>query len=102
MPSPRQKGAKSWPRHLLLINCYHQFSGKLGDRSRPYCRQHIILDVYIQFEAKIRRRRFGQFFFAILYPQEFFDFSLKIEVKDFWDFCQNPALDGPDNTFTKF
>ena len=51
-PDYRQKRISSWPRHLILINCYPQFSGKLGDRSEPYWPQHIILDVYIQFYSK--------------------------------------------------
>ena len=53
VPDYRQKKVSSWPRHLILINCYPQFSGKLGDRSMPYWPQHIILDVYIQFHSKI-------------------------------------------------
>ena len=53
VPDYIQKKVASWPRHIFLINCYPQFSGKLGERSEPYWPQHIILDVYIQFSSKI-------------------------------------------------
>ena len=52
VPDYRQKKVSSWPYHLILINCYPQFSDKLGDRSESYWPQHIILDVYIQFYSK--------------------------------------------------
>ena len=53
VPDYRQKKVSRWPRHLILINCYPQFSGKLVNISVPYWPQHIILDVYIQFYSKI-------------------------------------------------
>ena len=53
VPDYRQKKVSRWLYYLILINCYPQFSGKLGDRSEPYWPQHIILDVYIQFHSQI-------------------------------------------------
>ena len=57
------------------------------------------------FNPKFQRRlpsSFRPVFSAILYPQEFLDFSLKIKVKIFGIFSHKPVLGSLDNTLTKF
>ena len=102
-PDHRQKRVASWPRHLYFVTLHFQASQATGAG-------HIGLKILywtctFNFRPKFERRSPSPFrpnFFAILYPQEIFDFWPNVEVNYFWIFFQKSVLGSPGNSLSNF